>query len=255
MKFGGGSTNGATGGGSTGGRHGGGGRDSGGQSKGGIIADSATDERYKEINAKLRRLLSEERKALQHVRMNYAAELRSRTEMEMLLRQCVDDVRQEISLRASSNPTTPGGGQRSSRPGSSGNMLGTLLSTTSSFAQADRERTLELLLSQERVISLIYAKTFPLNQGKVKNNSSSGTALDVSSSSSAQGDGVDAEIIQAISMGLSSNAHAHYNKSREETYDPDSASVSEGGGGPLIAAALAIGDNGDESGGTRLPAI
>lgn len=30
------------------------------------------------------------------------------------------------------------------------------------FTQGDRERVLELLLSQERVVSLIYAKTFPV---------------------------------------------------------------------------------------------
>ena len=33
------------------------------------------------------------------------------------------------------------------------------------FSQGDRERVLELLLSQERVVSLIYAKTFPVNNG------------------------------------------------------------------------------------------
>lgn len=33
------------------------------------------------------------------------------------------------------------------------------------FNQGDRERVLELLLSQERVVSLIYAKTFPINTG------------------------------------------------------------------------------------------
>lgn len=31
-----------------------------------------------------------------------------------------------------------------------------------SFAKADRDRVLELLLSQERVVSLLYAKTFPV---------------------------------------------------------------------------------------------
>ena len=31
------------------------------------------------------------------------------------------------------------------------------------FSQEDRERALELLLSQERVVTLLYAKTFPAN--------------------------------------------------------------------------------------------
>ena len=207
--------------------------------------DTATDERYKEINARLRRLLSEERKALQSIRSNYAIELRSRTEMEMLLRQCVDDVRKEISMKTFVNPV----GRAGSRPGSSGAIL-SLGPSSSSFAQADRERTLELLLSQERVISLIYAKTFPINQTGKKNAASSGTSLDITTSQAEMGS-VDAEILHAISMGLSSNASA-YSKARDEEYENDGLSVSEGGGGPLIAAALS--DGGDDNG-TRLPAI
>jgi hypothetical protein len=31
------------------------------------------------------------------------------------------------------------------------------------FSQEERERVLELLLSQERVVTLLYAKTFPVN--------------------------------------------------------------------------------------------
>ena len=58
---------------------------------------AATDERYKDLNSRLNRLLTEERKNLHQVRQNYALELRTRTEMELLLRQCVDDVRREIN--------------------------------------------------------------------------------------------------------------------------------------------------------------
>lgn len=58
-----------------------------------------SEERYKELNIRLRRLLNEERKSLQQVRQNYANELKIRTDMEMLLRQCVDDVRKEIARR------------------------------------------------------------------------------------------------------------------------------------------------------------
>lgn len=38
------------------------------------------------------------------------------------------------------------------------------------FTQSDRERVLELLLSQERVVSLIYAKTFPINNANKLSN-------------------------------------------------------------------------------------
>lgn len=55
--------------------------------------------RTKEANNRLRKLLHEERRSLQQVRENYTKELRARTELEMLLRQCVDDVRAEISKR------------------------------------------------------------------------------------------------------------------------------------------------------------
>jgi hypothetical protein len=55
--------------------------------------------RYKEANGRLRKLLADERRSLQQVRHNYSQELRSRTEMEMLLRSCVEDVRKEIARR------------------------------------------------------------------------------------------------------------------------------------------------------------
>jgi len=41
-----------------------------------------------------------------------------------------------------------------------------------SFSAADRERVMELLLSQERVINLLYDKTFPRKSGDSKGMSS-----------------------------------------------------------------------------------
>jgi DNA repair exonuclease SbcCD ATPase subunit len=58
-----------------------------------------SEEKFKELNVRLRRLLAEERKSLQQVRQSYANELKIRTDMEMLLRQCVEDVRKEIARR------------------------------------------------------------------------------------------------------------------------------------------------------------
>jgi hypothetical protein len=211
----------------------------------------ANDDRYKEINARLRRLLSDERRALQHVRANYAQELRSRTEMEMLLRQCVDDVRKEIALKAvamatANRASTSRGGARlaSIAPphgAGGGGSAAAASQPLTSFAQGDRERTLELLLSQERVISLIYAKTFPISTsstGKRVSSSSSTPALDGAASDPAI---LEAILVSSVSMN------------DDTLMDADDMSISQGGGGPLIAAALQ--DPEDDTGGTKLPAL
>jgi hypothetical protein len=193
------------------GNAGGGGMDASGA--GSVRAEN--EERLKEANARLRRLLAEERRSLQQVRQNYATELKSRTEMELLLRNCVEDVRHEIARRylygslkqapsliltfiifrkleeadvqkrpvSRSSALPPVGGvPPSDAPGTGsggspvalgqeafGKMYGSGKVSTGaasipvdSFTKGDRDRVLELLLSQERVVSLLYAKTFPV---------------------------------------------------------------------------------------------
>ncbi|TYZ60215.1 hypothetical protein PybrP1_008264 [[Pythium] brassicae (nom. inval.)] len=54
------------------------------------------DNRYKEIIKRLKRLLDVERRNLQQVRVAYKAELQSRTELEVVLKECIQDVRAEI---------------------------------------------------------------------------------------------------------------------------------------------------------------
>lgn len=123
------------------------------------------DNRYKEVNVRMRKLLADERKSLQQVRQNYAAELKSRTEMEMLLRQCVDDVRKEIARRhiesAQFSQNNDLARMYNREPG---------LIPVEDFTQEDRERALELLLSQERVVTLLYSKTFPVDTKGGKSN-------------------------------------------------------------------------------------
>jgi hypothetical protein len=113
----------------------------------------------------MRKLLADERKSLQQVRQNYAAELKSRTEMEMLLRQCVDDVRKEIARRhiesAQFSQNNDLARMYNREPG---------LIPVEDFTQEDRERALELLLSQERVVTLLYSKTFPVDTKGGKSN-------------------------------------------------------------------------------------
>jgi len=138
---------------------------SGGASSTGAKND--TEDRYKDVNIRLRRLLADERKSLQQVRQNYAQELKARTEMEMLLRQCVEDVRKEIARRHIESAQFSATGDLAKLYN---RQPGTI--PVEDFGQEDRERALELLLSQERVVTLLYAKTFPINIKKA------GLALD-----------------------------------------------------------------------------
>jgi hypothetical protein len=55
--------------------------------------------RFKEVNTRLRKLLAEERRSLQQVRQNYQNEINSRTELELVLRDCVEEVRREAERR------------------------------------------------------------------------------------------------------------------------------------------------------------
>lgn len=48
---------------------------------------------------RLRKLLAEERRSLQQVRQNYNNEIATRTELELVLRDCVEEVRKEAERR------------------------------------------------------------------------------------------------------------------------------------------------------------
>ena len=71
------------------------------------------------------------------VRTVHVAALASRTELEGFLRQCVADVKRQISVHRLEAMESVGTGQQSE------------------MVREERDRLLELLLSQERVISLL----------------------------------------------------------------------------------------------------
>eukprot|EP00602_Paraphysomonas_sp_CaronLab_P003755 CAMPEP_0185034910 /NCGR_PEP_ID=MMETSP1103-20130426/25338_1 /TAXON_ID=36769 /ORGANISM="Paraphysomonas bandaiensis, Strain Caron Lab Isolate" /LENGTH=412 /DNA_ID=CAMNT_0027571755 /DNA_START=158 /DNA_END=1396 /DNA_ORIENTATION=- len=136
------------------------------------------EERYKEANTRLRKLLADERRSLQQVRQNYAQELKSRTDMEMLLRACVEDVRKEIARRhietAQLGTLMKGVSQGEVDKIYNGNGASNI--PIEAFAQEDRERALELLLSQERVVTLLYSKVFPVSSGAKSKGPQGGTS-------------------------------------------------------------------------------
>ena len=126
----------------------------------GTIAAGESEEKLRDVNKRLRRLLADERRSLQQVRSNYANELQARTELEMLLRASVEDVRKEIARRYAEQAqftNKPATKEMANLYAKNPNEI-----PLEEFTQEDRERSMELLLSQERVVTLLYARTFPV---------------------------------------------------------------------------------------------
>ena len=103
-----------------------------------ILDAASSDNRYKEVIRKLKRTLELERKNARTVREKYAQEMESRSELEAFLRSAVEDVRNQL---------------KSIQPKAT--------ITIDDFTTEDREQAIALLLSQEKVLSLLYGKTFP----------------------------------------------------------------------------------------------
>lgn len=169
-----------------------------------IVTDDKyeTDEKYKEINARLRRMLAEERRALQTVRENYSNELKSRTELELVLRACLDDLRREMVLKATQDEiaaltldlTHEQGMTGTGRPSSSNTVnrrrIRSMVKQARQPAEPkraqdigldtseSRQKFLQMLLSQEKVIKLLYEKALPIHNQHEVNGSSKNTTED-----------------------------------------------------------------------------
>ncbi|RHY09290.1 hypothetical protein DYB25_001028 [Aphanomyces astaci] len=111
------------------------------------------DNRYKEIIKRLKRVLEVERRNLRQVRNAYTTDLQTHTELSIFVKQCIEDVKGQ--LHTHTHDATPS----SSATPSTANTI-SVLGTT--FAASDRQKVIDLLLSQERVLGLLYAKAFPL---------------------------------------------------------------------------------------------
>ncbi|KAJ9451765.1 hypothetical protein DIPPA_04670 [Diplonema papillatum] len=103
--------------------------------------------RYVEMLAKIKRQLEDERRTLKKVRSAHISLLQERTELEVFLQQCLHDVRKEIAKASTSVP-----------PAAS---AVTNHAQLEAYNVSDRKELLDLLLSKERVLTTLYAKSFP----------------------------------------------------------------------------------------------
>lgn len=99
------------------------------------LADAQMEaQRYSQVVDRLRRLLEGERRAVRETRAHHMRLVQEKTELEEMLREAVDQVKSELGL--SNDPSN--------------------LSEIKMLTKKQREGVLEMLLSQERTIILLY---------------------------------------------------------------------------------------------------
>lgn len=111
--------------------------------------------RYRESVQKLKRTVEAERKAGKALRHRHHDLMQQRTELEVLLQQCLDDVRAEIALHRNREGAKPEAGH-SGEP-----ELTPLAAPRGGESDEEHARIIDLLLSQERVVELLVSRTFP----------------------------------------------------------------------------------------------
>lgn len=101
---------------------------------------------------RLQKMLEDEKKKLRQVKTMCATEIEVKNMLEKVLRQCVDDVKAEIQKKRSENK---------SNYYAKGKRGRVELNEERTLTKQERDKIFELLLSQERVLTLLYDRTFP----------------------------------------------------------------------------------------------
>ena len=100
--------------------------------------------RYESTIKTLQNTLRKEQKRVRELKSLYIKEIESKNEMEKILRKCIDDIKDEmLKIKAESR-------------------LASLKqnSKENTFAKEQRESLIEKLLNNEKVLTIIYDKTF-----------------------------------------------------------------------------------------------
>ena len=109
-------------------------------------------QRCEVLIARFKKKLEEERRLLRLMKTMSAAEIESRNNLEKILRMCVEDIKAEMIKKRSENKACYY---------ARGNRGKIELREEQNLSAGDREKILSVLASQERVLTLLYDRTFP----------------------------------------------------------------------------------------------
>lgn len=114
------------------------------------------DRRKQDAIDKTKRMLEEMRNSLRKVRSAHVELLQERSEIEMFVRQCIEDVRRELYRYTVLNNLSLDSSQDSATDGF--RQLNTMLR---GYGVKDRKRLLDILQSKIQVLTLLHQKMFP----------------------------------------------------------------------------------------------
>lgn len=120
--------------------------------------------RYREAEQRLKRLAGHEKTTNDALRKQEVSMLQQRTELESLLRQCLDDVKAEV-MRRRSDSKRPGPLPSGAEASAAGTGPPICSISVHDLDAKDRERVLELLLSQQRAVQLLYQSPGSISPG------------------------------------------------------------------------------------------
>lgn len=110
------------------------------------------EERYEERMGRLKTEIKEEKKRILSTSVQHSSNYFEKSELEVLFLSCVDEVRKEVIKRRTQNLFAQKYSKRSPSPGRL---------DRNALTSADKRKVLELLVSNEKVLILIFEKLFP----------------------------------------------------------------------------------------------
>ncbi|KAF4696798.1 hypothetical protein FOZ60_015724 [Perkinsus olseni] len=114
--------------------------------------------RYRRTIEELRDQVSSDKLAMRSLQDAQKRLLQQRSEIEVFLQQCIDDVKNEIALHRKQQQKLNSGGPTPLAHAEEAKTIADRIDTVHDLSAVDRERALELLLSQERVVQILHQK-------------------------------------------------------------------------------------------------
>lgn len=159
--------------------------------------------RHSDALAKVRRVMDDMRRTLRNVRSSHVELIQERTELEMFLRQCIEDVRRDIYRFTVVNTMA--------RNVKDDHMEERMM--MQDYGVKDRRRLIEILNSKMHVLSVMHARMFPSKIGELPVE----TLAPSPPRTGAEGQQVATDVSQAVAVAAERDMDTLWNRWKDWT--------------------------------------